>query len=199
MPRPKLKSDEEVLDAALGVLKRSGPLEFTLAEVAKAVGLSRATLIQRFTNRDVLLVRMMERNVEQVRDYLDALPCGPGPQGLWEFLQALVRSMNTRRDFSVNFLISWYELQVPELRALAIRRNQSVIAAIRQRLPSGAPPGADVLLHSIIAGATAQWTAELNGPCADHVLRQIATALRLMFPRHATFCRCLREAYPDAS
>lgn len=102
MPRPKLKSDDEVLEAATVVLKRCGPIEFTLSGVAKEVGLSRAALIQRFTNRDTLLVRMMERGVEQVRHYLNAIPIGAGPQGLWEFLQVLVRSMNTRNDFSVN-------------------------------------------------------------------------------------------------
>lgn len=104
MPRPKLKSDDEVLEAATVVLKRCGPIEFTLSGVAKEVGLSRAALIQRFTNRDTLLVRMMERGVEQVRHYLNAIPIGAGPQGLWEFLQVLVRSMNTRNDFSVNYL-----------------------------------------------------------------------------------------------
>ncbi len=74
MPRPKLKSDDEVLEAATVVLKRCGPIEFTLSGVAKEVGLSRAALIQRFTNRDTLLVRMMERGVEQVRHYLNAIP-----------------------------------------------------------------------------------------------------------------------------
>ncbi len=47
MPRPKLKSDDEVLEAATAVLKRCGPINFTLSEVANEVGLSRAALIQR--------------------------------------------------------------------------------------------------------------------------------------------------------
>ncbi|WP_258963387.1 TetR/AcrR family transcriptional regulator, partial [Klebsiella pneumoniae] len=91
MPRPKLKSDDEVLEAATVVLKRCGPIEFTLSGVAKEVGLSRAALIQRFTNRDTLLVRMMERGVEQVRHYLNAIPIGAGPQGLWEFLGSVAK------------------------------------------------------------------------------------------------------------
>lgn len=33
MPRPKLKSDDEVLEAATAVLKRCGPINFTLSEV----------------------------------------------------------------------------------------------------------------------------------------------------------------------
>lgn len=163
MPRPKLKSDDEVLEAATVVLKRCGPIEFTLSGVAKEVGLSRAALIQRFTNRDTLLVRMMERGVEQVRHYLNAIPIGAGPQGLWEFLQVLVRSMNTRNDFSVNYLISWYELQVPELRTLAIQRNRAVVEGIRKRLPPGAPAAAELLLHSVIAGATMQWAVDPDG------------------------------------
>lgn len=40
MPRPKLKSDDEVLEAATAVLKRCGPINFTLSEVANEVGLS---------------------------------------------------------------------------------------------------------------------------------------------------------------
>ncbi len=161
MPRPKLKSDDEVLEAATVVLKRCGPIEFTLSGVAKEVGLSRAALIQRFTNRDTLLVRMMERGVEQVRHYLNAIPIGAGPQGLWEFLQVLVRSMNTRNDFSVNYLISWYELQVPELRTLAIQRNRAVVEDFTslkklrpQSVTSRIQPGSDVI---VCAEMDEQW------------------------------------------
>lgn len=189
MPRPKLKSDDEVLEAATAVLKRCGPLSFTLSEVANEVGLSRAALIQRFTNRDTLLVRMMERGVGQVRVHLDAMPAGAGPQGLWDFLQVLVRSMSTRHDFSVNFLIAWYELQVPELRQLSIERSRAVVEGIRRRLPPGAPAGAELLLHSVIAGATTQWATDPRGELADHVLDQLAAALRLMFRDHEGFRR----------
>ncbi|UBM04008.1 TetR family transcriptional regulator [Escherichia coli] len=121
MPRPKLKSDDEVLEAATVVLKRCGPIEFTLSGVAKEVGLSRAALIQRFTNRDTLLVRMMER------------------------------------------------VEDPQATA-----------------PS-APAAAELLLHSVIAGATMQWAVDPDGELADHVLAQIAAILCLMFPEHDDF------------
>ena len=186
MPRPKLRSDDEILDAAVAVLRDRGPLAFTLSDVAAAVGLSRAALIQRFTNRDTLLVRMMRRSIAQARVHLDAIPIGPGPQGLWTFLQSLLRSMNTRYDFSVNFLITWYELQVPELRALARQRTRAAIAELDRRLPRGAPAGAAPLLHAVIAGAATQWTTEPRGTLADYVLAQLAATLRLMFPSHPT-------------
>ncbi|GHL11314.1 macrolide 2'-phosphotransferase [Escherichia coli] len=185
MPRPKLKSDDEVLEAATVVLKRCGPIEFTLSGVAKEVGLSRAALIQRFTNRDTLLVRMMERGVEQVRHYLNAIPIGAGPQGLWEFLQVLVRSMNTRNDFSVNYLISGTSSGAGATHACDPAEPRGG-GGIRKRLPR-APAAAELLLHSVIAGATMQWAVDPDGELADHVLAQIAAILCLMFPEHDDF------------
>ncbi|MDA7071171.1 hypothetical protein PJ029_24970, partial [Escherichia coli] len=88
---------------------------------------------------------------------------------------------------SMNYLISWYELQVPELRTLAIQRNRAVVEGIRKRLPPGAPAAAELLLHSVIAGATMQWAVDPDGELADHVLAQIAAILCLMFPEHDDF------------
>lgn len=184
MPRPKLKSDDEVLEAATVVLKRCGPIEFTLSGVAKEVGLSRAALIQRFTNRDTLLVRMMERGVEQVRHYLNAIPIGAGPQGLWEFLQVLVRSMNTRNDFSVNYLISGTS---SGCRSYARDPAEPRGGGGSASDCPGAPAAAELLLHSVIAGATMQWAVDPDGELADHVLAQIAAILCLMFPEHDDF------------
>ncbi len=94
--------------------------------------------------------------------------------------------MNTRNDFSVNYLISWYELQVPELRTLAIQRNRAVVEDPQATAP-GAPAAAELLLHSVIAGATMQWAVDPDGELADHVLAQIAAILCLMFPEHDDF------------
>jgi len=187
MARPKLKSDEEVLDAARTVLKRIGPLEFTLNDVAKEVGLARATLIQRFTNRDVLLLRMMERETEQLRAHLEAEPLSVGPDGVWELLQRLVTGMGQGYEFSVNILIGWYETQVPGLQRLAATRSGLIREAIDQRLPSSAPPSTAALLQTVLAGACMQWFAEPEGAVTEHVLLRLREALHLLFPRHKAF------------
>nr|AWH60765.1 ISL3-like element ISKox3 family transposase [Escherichia coli] len=46
---------------------------------------------------------------------------------------------------------------------------------------------AELLLHSVIAGATMQWAVDPDGELADHVLAQIAAILCLMFPEHDDF------------
>lgn len=110
---------------------------------------------------------MMERGVEQVRHYLNAIPIGAGPQRAWEFCRCR-SGMNTRNDFSVNYLISRYELEVPELRTLAIQRNRAVVedpqatarVLLRREL---------LLRHSVIAGDDAVGRRS-DGELADHVL-----------------------------
>src|SRR5215831_2113105 len=55
-PRPREKSDEEIVAAAARAMQRYGPGQLTLAHVAKEAGVVPATLIQRFgTKRGLLL------------------------------------------------------------------------------------------------------------------------------------------------
>lgn len=55
-PRPREKSDQEILAATGRTMQRYGPAQLTLARVAKEAGVVPATLIQRFgTKRGLLL------------------------------------------------------------------------------------------------------------------------------------------------
>ena len=61
MPRPKTVDDTAVLDAAMRVVDRAGPGGLTLGAVAGEVGLSPATLVQRFTSKRGLLLALARR------------------------------------------------------------------------------------------------------------------------------------------
>lgn len=74
---------------------------------------------------------------------------------------------------------------MPELRTLAIS-GTARWWRIASDCPS-APAAAELLLHSVIAGATMQWAVDPDGELADHVLAQIAAILCLMFPEHDDF------------
>ncbi len=159
MPRPKTVSDEDVLSGALEVLGAKGT-GFTLTEVAGHVGLSRAALIQRFGDRDAILLRMAEHEVAQTRLWLDGLPVEQGPEALWRFLETIVGSMGAGEGFSVRVAVAALETASPRLRALAGQRYRLVQEAIAARLPEG-PDRMEraVHLHAIIAGASMQWAA----------------------------------------
>lgn len=178
MPRPKTVSDEDVLGAALEVLANNG-MGFTLADVARRVGLSRATLIQRFGDRDALLLRMAEHEVEATRRWLDGLPVETGPGALWRFLELIVSSMGAGDGFSARVVIAALEARDPALRSLAGRRYALVQAAISARLPAG--PERDATaghLHAVIAGATMRWVASDGSTgLSDFVLEQLRWAL----------------------
>lgn len=58
MARPRKASDEEIFQAAFGVMQRRGPTEWTLADVAAEVGLTAGALVQRFGSKRELLLAL---------------------------------------------------------------------------------------------------------------------------------------------
>jgi len=65
--RPRKASDEEIFQAAFGVMQRRGPTEWTLADVASEVGLTAGALVQRFGSKRELLLAL-------TRLYADGVP-----------------------------------------------------------------------------------------------------------------------------
>lgn len=159
MPRPKTISDDDVLAAALQILSQRGA-DFTLAELGRHVGLSRATLIQRFGDREAILLALARHEVAMTRTWLEGLPVEDHPQALWRFLTEIVQSMGPGDGFSARVAIAAFEAQDTRLRALAGERYALVQDAIAARLPEG-PDRIETarLLHAVIAGATMQWVA----------------------------------------
>ena len=171
MPRPKTVSDERVLEVALTVLAEKGP-SFTLTDIADGVGLSRATLIQRFGDRAAILRRLAVHQVEATRIWLDSLPVQDGPAGLWSFLETIVGSMGAGDGFNAHLVFATIEAQDETLRALAGQRYDLVCTAIAQRLPEQAERERLARhLHALIAGASMQWIAsDRRQGLADYVL-----------------------------
>jgi TetR/AcrR family macrolide resistance operon transcriptional repressor len=179
MPRPKRVSDEAVLAAAAQLLFEGGSAQFTLSDVANAVGIARATLIQRFDNRETILRKVAERQVSITAQYLDGLPLKRGRDGLWQFLETIVGDMGDGEDFGVHVELAWLETADPELRSYAADRYALVQAAIAARMPASVAQPAEIAahLHAVIAGATMQWVAGREGSLSQYVLNRLKVAL----------------------
>ncbi len=182
MPRPKLQSDEAVLDAASVTLLERGLGDFTLSDVAERVGLSRAAIIQRFGNKDELLRRIARREVVLTRAYMDSFAVTAGWDGLRDFLRTIIDSMGPGEDFTVRAQLAWAESVDPELRDLAGQRYRLVQEAIALRLPDTITHRADTaaFLHAVIAGATMQWLAEDHPDLAHYVNARVDVALAIL-------------------
>ena len=174
MPRPKTISDEDILSAALEVLAREGP-GFTLTHLADQVALSRATVIQRFGDRDAILRRMARHEVELTKTWLDGLPIDRDQNGLWPLLSHLVESMGTGEGFSVRVAFAALEARDVELQVMAGERYRLVQNAIAARLPETEwRLELAEHLHAVIAGATMQWVAtDGSVPLFDYVLARL--------------------------
>lgn len=180
MPRPKLHSDEAILDGAKSVLKRRGPSDFTLQEVAQEVGISRAALIQRFTNRENLLRCVMERGIALTRQHLDAIPVDCSLSGLQGFLDELCGVLGDGNGFETNLLIAWHEARDPELQRLSHTRNLIIQEAIAKRIPSSCLIPADEaanLLHTVISGSAMQWMVSGDGRLDQYTQKRVRLAV----------------------
>lgn len=73
MGRPRKATDEEILEAALGVMMRLGPTQWTLADVAGEVGLTPGAIVQRFGSKRALQIRLAEEAAGGATGMLEAL------------------------------------------------------------------------------------------------------------------------------
>jgi AcrR family transcriptional regulator len=64
MPRPRTVSDDDVMDGVLALAHRVGPAQLALAAAARELGLSPATLIQRYGTKHELLLAAELHGVE---------------------------------------------------------------------------------------------------------------------------------------
>ncbi len=192
MPRPKTKSDEDVLLATATVLRSRGPHAFTLADVAGAVGLSPATLVQRFGTKRGLLLAFARRAAEDATTSL--LPDG-APRGYAELRMLLVAEADAmgERHFVANDLAMLLEdVRDPELRpharAHAERTQLAIEAHLRAALRAGelvgiAPKALARVLQATWNGAVIGWALRARdgaraGPYVGKLLDQLVAPFR---------------------
>lgn len=135
MARTPTVSDQVILEAAGEVMYQRGIDGFTLAEVAKVVGLSRAALILRFTSTQALKVTLLKQMVERFTALLDGLPSTPSGDSLLAFAAFIGRHANTRTSSASFWAVHHSNLNDPELAALEIERGAVVKRVIARMMP----------------------------------------------------------------
>lgn len=162
---------------------RLGPERFTLSDVAEAVGLSRAALIQRFTDKRTLHLKTMQRSTQEVRDYFAAAPPDRGLVPLWAMLRDLISGMGTGEGFAGYLLLARDDISDPALNRLARERNQLVRAAIFERLPATADRAdSAALIQMVISGACMLWLVEPQGTLAGYTEGETKKLLQRLYP-----------------
>lgn len=176
MPRRKSVSDEAVLDAALKVMFRRGPADFTLADVTAEVGIAPATLIQRFGDKRSLVAAAVARDNEAFFRMLDRLPPTPGPAAVIAVFRLLTPDLDDADRFADQLLWLHQDMRDPDLNALARERFARLHEAVVARLPRLAIPAekAAQLIDAQWQGALIQWGLNRQGPLVDYVTQALA-------------------------
>lgn len=185
MPRPKTADDNTVLDAALKIMLRPQREAFTLSDVATEVGLSRAALIQRFQNRDGLQLRVAERGLQMLEEYLQEAPSHQGVDDVWTFLRTLVNSMGSDDRLPSLLMMLRDDMVDKELNTIAKARNRLIRNAISERLPDASEGQNDMLaslIQATMQGAALQAGVDSPSELKRHILDHIRLQLDLIFP-----------------
>src|SRR5512140_3168276 len=190
-PRPRRLPDSAILDAAVKVVSRTGPERFTLADVGQEVGLSAATLVQRFGSKRLLMLAMLEQMTSIVNGRFTAkLEEGETP------LESLYAAALDRADPNhgpeqvangIAFLLM--EINDPEFHAIAISSAQKAVEAYKSRLDDAiedgdlTDSGIDTLelaetIHSMTLGSLMMWVINREAETKPRTKRDLDTLLR---------------------
>ena len=173
MGRLKRISDAAALDGALKVMRRTGPSAFTLAAAGEAVGLSPATLMLRFGDKQGLIVQAIARDSQAFDRLLDEAPRARGREAVLDLFWLLTPEVEDAAALAEE--VAWLRegFRDPALNALAQERSRRLRAAIAARLPPLriAADLAASLMEAQWQGAMTQWGVFPEGRLADHVAR----------------------------
>jgi AcrR family transcriptional regulator len=182
MPRKRTISDEALLDAALSIVRATGPDSLTFAALSSHAGLAASTVVQRFGTKAALL----RAALSQAWDHLDEETAAADadapiePRGVIDLLLRLTAQYDPD-DFADQLLILREDLRDPVLRARGQRWMTTLTAAIERRL-ADAPGGAHGLGPLIVAqwqGALTVWSFTRPAP----LKRTVLSALEDLFAR----------------
>ncbi len=162
MARPKTASDEAILQAAHRVFVRRGYDGFTLSEVAREVGISRAAIIQRFESTHALKMTLTRSMVDQFCKLMDSLPVsrdGDALVSLTAFIGQMVADRQQLGFFMQNLAADMNDEALAKLEA---ERGRALYTAIAVRMPELTLPheSAVKLFAAHLGGALMQWQLE---------------------------------------
>ena len=168
-------------------MAKAGPAGFTLADVAREVGVSPATLIQRFGDKQTLIERAFARDNERFVPWLQTLPEGVGAEVVIRIYSDATLLFGDNLITADHLLWLREDIRDPGLNRLARQRFRLFREEIVKRLPPLPIPAdrAADLLDAQYHGAVVQWALEPQGRLADFMERSLKDWFRLVTSRMA--------------
>ena len=189
MPRTRTVDDEAILRAAAETIAERGPAGFTLADVGAQIGLSPATLLQRFGSKRKLLLGLAASGPKWAeRKFIEASARHTSPRkALIAALKAMAASVDSPESMANNLAFLQLDLSDPDFHALALEHAQSfrngIQAALRDAKQAGELTASTDLkrlaeaVESVYNGALITWAVHRKGRLENHLQKQLETLL----------------------
>jgi AcrR family transcriptional regulator len=179
-PRPRTVEDVEILMATSRAISREGPARFTLADVGREVGLSPATLLQRFGSKRGLLLALAELGVSGV-DACFAAARAEHASPLAALLSAateMTRHMQTPEELANGLAFLQIDVSDPDFHALALENARRTVDGYRTLIEEAVAAGelrpCDAgrlarAVNSLAGGSLISWAILREGTAEDWV------------------------------
>ena len=187
-PRPRTIPDEAILQATAHIIGKLGPARFTLADVAGEVGLSPATLVQRFGSKRGLLLALAGSSVDEVDACFAALRAAhPSPlDALHAAATEMAGHVESPESLANHLAFLQIDLSDPEFHRLALENSELVTAGYR-RLIDDAVAASELVpcdtarlaraVGAVSGGSLIAWAIARKGSVMDYVRHDVETLL----------------------
>jgi len=187
-PRPRETSDAEILSATMQVMARLSPARFTLAEVAKEVGVAPATLIQRFGTKRELLLAACRSGIEALDEQFAAarVKYRSPLAALLELMVECTSFAATPEAMANGLAYLQIDITDPDFRTLALEQSVRMQREIKKMLDEALQERELVecdtaklarLLHAAYGGSMLGWAIRNKGTLATWVRTDLEAIL----------------------
>jgi AcrR family transcriptional regulator len=187
--RPRIVSDEDLIDATVRLMARLGPVKLTLAAVAKEAGVTAATLVQRFGSKRGLMLKISAGAAESADACFDMIraahPASP-LQALLAAGAAMAQMANTPEELANSLAFLQIDITDPEFHKYTLEISRSNVAGYRALLKEAIAAGElkphDTArmaraINAIAGGSMINWAIFREGSAETWVRRDLETLL----------------------
>jgi AcrR family transcriptional regulator len=186
MPRSKTLSDVDVLAAAHRLMHEAGPEALTFDSLARACGLSPATLVQRFKTKAGLKRATLMQAWDQLDEKTASLDATvpKTPAGAVEMLVALSGSYGGIEAYAEGLMVLREDFRDPALRARGAAWKEALSAALGERFADvpRAPRDVGLLLATHWQGSLLWWGFDPQDEIGAYVRKAMIRFVESLMP-----------------
>ncbi len=187
-PRPRTVPDEKVIEAVAKVIGRLGPGKLTLADVGKEIGLSAATLVQRYGSKRGLLLAVATSAVESVDACFDMVRAAHRSPLAAVVAAAtdITRYLDTPEEVANHLAFLQMDLSDPDFNRLMVINSTKMLEGytrlLREAVDAGELVDCDTrrlarAITAVCGGSLISWAAFKQGTAVAWVRTDVDTVL----------------------